>query len=385
MAGVPNPRSFGNVKLKGGRYYPTFMAHGTRHSSGRSFTRKLDAEKWLRSEEQRLAEPDWVPPQQFAAVTQARLEAEALKAAEHPFTEVATNYMRHRTYGPKPLKPRTLEHYEKLLDDFLLPVFGTTPVKQLDVMAVEAWYYEQRQQGRPTYLAHAYSLLSTIMKHAMSKGLVQVNPCQIVGASNSKVEHEIRPATKEELATLVGAMPERYRLMVLLAAWCGLRFGELAELRRSDVDLEAGALVVKRGVTLVKGEHVVGDPKSRAGVRVVFIPPHLHDAVRAHLTANMNGRDGLLFPARDGSSTLRPSTLYRVFYPARDKAGRPDLRFHDLRHTAATMYAEEGATLAELQAVLGHSTVNAAMRYQHASTDRLEELARRASKRAAQS
>lgn len=383
MAGKQNPRSFGAIKKKGGRYYPSYMGPDkARHTPGQSFGRKADAETWLEEERKRVTTPEWCPPKQWAALEQARIESAALAAAEHPFKDVAARYMRHRTQGPKALKPRTAEHYEKLLDQFLNPHFGTTPVKALDTFAVEDWYWAFGDD-RPTYRAHAYSLLSTIMKYAVSRGLVAVNPCQIVGASNVKTTHEIKPATQAELNTLVAALPARYRVMALLAAWCGLRFGELAELRRHDVDLANDCIWVRRGVTLVKGEHVVGTPKSEAGVRMVPLPPHLVPLVKDHLAANMNGRDGLLFPAADGTSTLRPSTLYRVFYPAREKAGRPDLRWHDLRHTAATAYTEEGATPAEVMALLGHSTFNAAMRYQHANQDRLVTLASRMSDRAA--
>jgi integrase len=92
--------------------------------------------------------------------------------------------------------------------------------------------------------------------------------------------------------------------------------------------------------------------------------------VKAHLREHAAmGRDGLLFPAGHGAQ-LAPSTLYRVYYPARDKAGRPDLRFHDLRHTGAVLAASTGATLAELMARLGHSTPAAALRYQHAANNR---------------
>jgi integrase len=89
-----------------------------------------------------------------------------------------------------------------------------------------------------------------------------------------------------------------------------------------------------------------------------------------HLKAHTQlGAQGLLFPAGHGGH-LVPSTLCGVFYPGREAAGRPDLRFHDLRHTGATLAAATGATLAELMARLGHSTPGAAMRYQHASADR---------------
>ena len=100
------------------------------------------------------------------------------------------------------------------------------------------------------------------------------------------------------------------------------------------------------------------------------IPPHLLPIVRNHLRDHAAmGREGLLFPARHGAQ-LAPPTLYKVFYPARSKAGRPDLRFHDLRHTGAVLAASTGATLAELMARLGHSTPGAALRYQHAAEDR---------------
>lgn len=103
-----------------------------------------------------------------------------------------------------------------------------------------------------------------------------------------------------------------------------------------------------------------------------MIPPHLLPIVKAHLRRHVAvGRNALLFPAAgDPTAHMAPATLYRVFYPARKAAGRPDLRFHDLRHTGATLAAATGATLAELMARLGHSTPGAALRYQHASRDR---------------
>jgi integrase len=80
---------------------------------------------------------------------------------------------------------------------------------------------------------------------------------------------------------------------------------------------------------------------------------------------------------------MSPSALYAVYYPAREKAGRPDLRFHDLRHTGATLAAVSGATLKELRSRLGHSTPSAAMIYQHAAADRDKVIAEALSKLAA--
>ena len=109
-------------------------------------------------------------------------------------------------------------------------------------------------------------------------------------------------------------MPARYRLMVQLAAWCALRFGELTELRRGDVDTKAGVLRIRRAVVLVDGRFVIKEPKSEAGVRDVNIPPHLLPMVREHLlTHTAPGPDGLLFPSRnDPDDHLRQSSLTRV-------------------------------------------------------------------------
>jgi integrase len=166
-----------------------------------------------------------------------------------------------------------------------------------------------------------------------------------------------------------------------LAAWCAMRFGELAELRRGDIDLRTNRVKIRRGVVRVDGKFIVGPPKTDAGVRDVAIPPHLVPLVKDHLKDLTGpGKDALLFPAAaDGNLHMAPSTLYKVYYPAREAAGRKDLRWHDLRHTGAVLAAQTGATLAELMGRLGHSTPGAAMRYQHAAADRDAEIARRLS------
>ena len=208
------------------------------------------------------------------------------------------------------------------------------------------------------------------LKTAVADDLITASPCRIRGAGQARTAKKIRPATLPELEVITEAMPPRLRLMVLLAAWCGLRFGELAELRRADVDLAHGMLHVRRGVVRAGGQHIAGTPKSPAGVRNVAIPPHLMALVHDHLIEHAGREPGaLLFTAISGRY-LTPGGLYDWYYPARRAAGRPDLRFHDLRHTGATLAAAAGATIAELMRRLGHSTAQAAMRYQHATDDR---------------
>lgn len=224
--------------------------------------------------------------------------------------------------------------------------------------------------------SHAYSLLRTIFASAVNDELVDSNPARIVGAGRSKRVHKVRPASVPELGALTDAMPDRLALMVLLASWCALRFGEIIELRRGDVDLSGEVIRIRRAAVRTKDAgYQITSPKSDAGYRDVSIPPHIVPAIENHLAKYVgNDRDSLLFPAYNGGH-LQPSTLARHWYKARAAAGRPDLRFHDLRHSGAVLAAATGASLAELMGRPGHSSPDAAMRYQHAVAGRDREIA----------
>ena len=253
------------------------------------------------------------------------------------------------------------------------------PLRLIGSDEVNAWYLSLNSKT-PTERAHAYQLLRAVVSSATKAKLVAENPCAIEGGGQTERAHTVEIATLDELARITTAMPERLRLAVLLGAWCALRYGEIAELRRMDLDLRNGRIRVQRGVTWPNGKATVGTPKTKAGGRVVNIPPHLLGVVKTHLDEHVApGRNALLFPARDGESNLHPRTFGKRWDVARTAAGRSDLHFHDLRHTGATMAAQTGATIAELMARLGHTTPQAAMRYQSAAADRDKEIARRLS------
>lgn len=350
--------TFGNVrKLPSGRFQARYTGpDGREHKAPTTFETKRDATTWLAMQQADITRRTWLP---------------GVSGKDVPtLAEFAAAWLEERE-----LKPRTRAHYADLLDKFILPTLGDLRVQTLTPEHVEDWH---RALGRstPTYRAHAYTLLRTIMGAAVEQRLTAANPCHIAGASNVKRRKQIEPATLDELDVIVEHVPERYRAMILLAAWCALRFGELAELRRSDIDLRRNVVSVTRGVTYAEGRTVVGTPKSDAGIREVTMPRVIVPAVTEHLRNHVpRAPDALLFPAADGMSHMATSTLYRVWYPARKAAGRPDLRFHDLRHTGLVMAAQAGATLAELMGRGGHSTTTAALRYQHVARGRDAEIA----------
>ena len=353
---------FGSVDQRAsGRWRAMYYHEGRRYTAPTMFTTKRLARQWLAAVQTDILRAVWLPPDPGTA---------APGAAVLTLASYSRVWLQQRD-----LKPRTVEHYRRLLDRHILPSkLARLPLKSITADDVRSWY-AGLDRSKPTLRAHCYGLLRTIMGTAVADGKIPANPCVIRGAGSAKRAVTIRPATLDELVKLTAAMPPRYQAMILLASWCGLRYGEVTELRRRDIDVDTGVVRVRRAVVRVGGGFQVTTPKSQAGVRDVVIPPHLMPAVRDHMVNHVApGQDSLLFAAEHGGH-LQPSTLYRHFYAARRTASRPDLRFHDLRHTGAVLAAQGGGTLAELMQRLGHSTPAAAMRYQHVGAGRDRQLA----------
>ena len=378
-SGMAERRGFGRIrKLPNGRLQAGYIGPDKRlHYAPTTYLRKSDAEGWLNDELRRIERDDWTPPAD---------RNEAKHARGLTLNDYAPKWLdNHRRSDGQPLKPRTRAHYSSLLDSRILPQLGDVPLHRLNEDTLNDW--RDSLPPTPVANAHAYALLRGILKTAAKRD-PRILPVSIPGAAKAKTTHKAEPASVAELATIVENMPERYRLAILLMSWCALRFGEVTELRRQDIDLRRARIRVRRAVVLVNRERIVSTPKSEAGVRDVAIPPHLLPVVRAHLDEHAApGPSGLLFAAAHGGhlsqSTLNGKPARRRiikghivnegvtgFCRAREAAGRPDLRLHDLRHTGAVLAAQTGATLAELMARLGHSTPAAAMRYQHAARDR---------------
>ena len=354
MAKRKTRRGFGHIRqLPSKRYQASYTGPDLqRHSASSTFESKGDAEAWLAAERLLISLESWTPAQ----VRKARAKANRPVL----FGDYAEIWLKDRE-----LKPRTRFDYKSLLEKQLNP-WALVSVKDIRPEMVREWH-TSLDSTRPTLRSHSYGLLRAILATAVDDGLLAVNPAHIRGAGNSKKVHVTKPATLEELDLVVDSLPDHYRSMILLAAWCALRFGELAELRRKDLNLDEGVIHVRRGVVRAGGEIIIGTPKSEAGIRNVSIPPHLYPQLETHLQNHVGAsKESLLFPASDGVSNLAPSTLYTHFYKARELAGRPDLRFHDLRHLGAVLAAGTGATLADLMNRLGHSTATAALKYQHA-------------------
>ena len=364
-------RDFGTIRKRAnGRWQAYYMGPDQAfHRAPSTFEAKVDAEAWLAAERRLMQNDEWSP-------SKSR-RAKVVRSTEM-FGPYAEAWLEQRE-----LKPRTRALYRRLLDRFILPAFAEVSLRDITPQVVRTWH-SGLDSSRPTQRAHTYSLLRSILSTAVTDEILASNPCRVRGAGSAKRVRSIEPATLGELEVLLEQIPAPYRALVLIGAWCGLRFGEVSELRRKDVDLKAKIIHVKRGVVRIGKEVTVGKPKNIAGVRDIAVPPHLLPILEQHLNEHVVlGREALLFPSvKDPDVQVHTNTLRRHWLKARLAAGRPDLRVHDLRHTGAVLAAQSGATLAELMARIGHSTPQMALRYQHVARGRDAEIAARMSKEA---
>lgn len=375
--------TFGQIeKLPSGRIRARYLGpDGQRHNAPATFSTLTDARAWLARVQDQIARGDWLSPAEAAAADAER---------QQTLQDYAEKWITERTNSRgERLRPATVHEYRRLLAGPLEPL-ASMLLASITPAAVRTWRTSLLDTGRTTQTSRAYGLLNSIMGTAVTDRLIAENPCTIKGGQATNTGRKVLPPTDAELDTIVETITPRFRALVLLAAWGGLRYGEATELRRKDLTItrdDAGEITlirvrVERGVThTTEGGFQVGPPKSEAGIRTIALPPHVHGEILAHLDEH-TGRfpDSLLFPAANGSSHLAQSTFTKHWYPARRAAGREDMPFHALRHYAGTRYAQTGASLRETMTRLGHSSTAAAMRYQHA-TGRDDELAARMARR----
>ncbi len=279
------------------------------------------------------------------------------------------------------LAPRTRELYDGLLARHVLPDLGPARLGDLTPAGVRRWHAALGERTGPSTVAKSYRLLRTILSTAVADELLTRNPCAVKGAGLERPAE--RPtATIPQVYALADAVEARYRALVLLGAFTGLRFGELAGLRRRDVDQLHGTVRVSRQLQrLADRTDVVLEPKSEAGRRTVSVPPQVLDVLGRHLIEHSaEGLDALVFARPDGRPLDRHywgQVWRRVrLVVARTDASLPEgLRFHDLRHTGNTLAAATGASTRELMARMGHASPRAALIYQHATRDRDEVIA----------
>jgi integrase len=332
----------------------------------RSFTRKVDATNFLATVEVSKGQGAFIDPQLGRITFDVWLER---------WWPTTVN-----------LRPSSRARDESYLRTHIRPVFGNVPLAKIERMAVRTWVAEMVAAGKAPATVHkAVQVLSKVLRGAVEAGLIVANPAERMQLPRVERD-EVKFLTPAEVHALAESIDPRYRCFVLLAASSGLRFGELAGLRRGRVDLMRGSVDVQEILVEVRGHHTWGPPKTRAGRRTVPIPRFVVDELAEHLGNAELGT--LVFTAPDGGP-LRASLFRRRFFsPAVARAGLGGLTPHGLRHTAVAMWIAVGADPKEIAARAGHTSVVTVLnvyghllpKTQDTVTDALEAMARAAAK-----
>jgi integrase len=302
----------------------------------KNFRRKADAEKYLATIENAKLVGTWTDPAHGKVTLSAWLEAWWATAAD--------------------LRPSTRARDRSYFDSLILPRFGTTPLAAIRQRDVQAWVADLSARGfAPATVVKAYQLLGRTMTAAVNADMLARSPCRAVRLPRVERE-EMRFLTPAEVARLADVIDPRYRALVLVGAYGGLRMGELAGLRRRRVDLLRGALDVAEIVVEVRGRLYTGPPKTRAGRRTVGLPRVVMEELAEHL-GPVGDADAYVFTAGQGGVLRASNFRTKVWLPAVRAAGLAPLRPHDLRHTAVALWIAAGANPKEVTVRAGHTSV----------------------------
>ena len=315
----------------------------------------MDAEHWLSDERRLIDQGIWTSP---------KLRAAQRKAKTITLGEYADKWIEHRN-----IKPSTRLEYRRLLAGPLAHL-GPVELRTISAETVRSWFASLPDTPRRN--SHAYGLLHAVLVTAVADELIAANPCVVKGVMNPPRRREPVILTPAELAAAADAIrPERLRCLVLISAWCGLRWGEVIELKRKDIGKGAEVVMVSRAASH-RGKGCRVDMPKSGRARAVVVPPHVREDLKEHLARYVDkGPESLVFPALRYACHFNDSVFAKHFAKA---VGRDDVRIHDLRHFAGTQAARVGS-VTEVMDRLGHSTPRASLMYQGLASGRPRELA----------
>jgi integrase len=263
------------------------------------------------------------------------------------------------------IRPRTLQRYEQYVRVHLIPALGTITLTKLTAQRVQALYTRKLADGlSSSTVNHLHQVLHRALESAVRLELVQRNVCDLVDPPRMR-HFEMTTLSEEQAhALLEAAIGNRFEALYVLALATGMRQGELLALRWRDVDLEARTLQVR--ATLQKDTLIFAEPKTPYSRRRIALSQTAVEALRRHHALQAEERRkmgsawtdlGLVFPNTVGQPMDCINLLKHSFRPLLRAAGLPHMRFHDLRHTAATLLLGRGINPRIVSEMLGHSQI----------------------------
>ena len=278
------------------------------------------------------------------------------------------------------IRPSTWRRYEQLLRLYAIPTLGTLPLTRLEPRHVQRLHADCLAQGlAPATVRQLHAVLRRALGQATKWGTVARNVVTLVTPPRVK-RHEITPLSAAQARTLLeAAQGNRFEALYVLALTTGMRLGELLGLRWQDVDLATGMLQVHHTLLRLRDGLQLREPKTARSRRRIALAPSAVDALRHHRSRQAAIRlqlgpewedHDLVFANEIGKPVEAGNLLRRSFWPLLDKAGLPHIRFHDLRHTAATLLLQQGVHPKVVSELLGHSSIGLTLdTYSHVIPD----------------
>jgi integrase len=264
------------------------------------------------------------------------------------------------------MRPNTYKSFRYVIHHHLIPALGHIKLQKLTIRDLQAFYAEKREHLKPGSLAIINAALGGALEDALKQGMIARNVAKLVDLPHAE-RYEGQILTVEQARQLLAAARgSRLDALLLVALTTGMRRGELAALRWNDVDLERGMVHVRHNLTWVRGMgYVEGEPKSKAGRRKIGLSHAVVEALKERRVKQEQDRmqmgdrwqeHGLVFSNTYGGY-LNPGRIWFLFKKLLKANGLPDVRFHDVRHGAATVLLAAKVDLKVVSELLGHSSV----------------------------
>jgi len=263
------------------------------------------------------------------------------------------------------VRASTLASYTQVCRLHVTPKIGDVKLSKLSPSHVQNLLAEMTRAGKSARLVQmAYTMIRLSLSVGLKWGLVVRNVAEAADRP-SVSRHEITPLTAEQAAKfLTAAKSDRLYAVYVLALATGMRQGELFGLQRDDVDIKAGTINVRRTLVELSGKITTNPPKTDKGRRLIELPQMAVTALVAHgermLAEGLKDCDWV-FSDTDGNPLRRQNVLRRSFMPILEASGLQGTRFHDLRHTSATLMLGAGTHPKVVQERLGHSQIGITM------------------------
>jgi integrase len=279
-----------------------------------------------------------------------------------PTRQTVEAYLKQWLESARPtIRKNTHRSYEGIIRNHVSPHIGTIPLSKLTPAGIQGLYSAMERSGASPRVRHlTHAVLRRALKQAVRWNLIPRNPCDAVSPPRvARTTMKVLDTT-EAGRLLAAAAGDRFEALFVMALATGLRQGELFGLQWTDFDLTAGTLFVQRQLEEVNGKHTLTEPKSAKGRRRVDLPAVAVQAMWEHKARMLaeGHLDGPVFCNTAGGFLRKSNFIRQVFKPLLKKAGLPDIRFHDLRHTSATLLLAQGVHPKVVQERLGHSQIS---------------------------